>query len=390
VAIALDNTNAYRQIEELNIGLEAKVRERTAALEQFLARVSHDLRTPLTSMTGFAENLLAGLAGPLTEKQQQYLTRIIANGGRLGRLVDNLLDLLLDPDQIELELTEVSLPSLVRDMVEQARPLAVTKKQQLEVQCVDETIMVWADADRLSRVVMNLLDNAIKYTAHGGSVLVKVETEDMHFARVSVIDTGEGIPADALTKLFDRSFQIERPGKGHVKSHRIGLSIVKDLVERHGGSITVRSEVGRGSEFIFTVPIPRVHERKAPAVGAVGKNLLIADDDADIRQLLSDRLTSEGYAVRTARDGREALDALRAEKFDALILDIGMPEVTGLEVLDQIREEQPSLPVIMITAAEARERALIAMRAGAHAYLLKPFDAAQLKQLIEQWVGLAR
>ncbi|MGH7164465.1 MAG: histidine kinase dimerization/phospho-acceptor domain-containing protein, partial [Nitrospiraceae bacterium] len=108
VAIALDNTNAYRQIEELNIGLEAKVRERTAALEQFLARVSHDLRTPLTGMTGFAENMLAGLTGPLTEKQQQYLTRIIANGGRLGRLVDDLLDLLVDPDQIKLELREVS------------------------------------------------------------------------------------------------------------------------------------------------------------------------------------------------------------------------------------------------------------------------------------------
>jgi signal transduction histidine kinase len=387
VAIALDNTNAYRQIEELNIGLEAKVRERTAALERFLARVSHDLRTPLTGMTGFAENMLAGLTGPLTEKQQQYLTRIVANGGRLGRLVDNLLDLLVDPDQINLELKEVSLPLLVRDMVDQARPLATAKRQRLEVQCIDETITVWADADRLSRVVVNLVDNAIKYTHQGGSVQVTVQAEDLHFARVLVSDTGEGIPPEAIPRLFDSSFRIDRPGKSQVTSHRIGLSIVKDLVERHGGTITVRSEVGKGSEFTFTVPIRRAPERNAPVVSAGAKRLLVADDDPDIRQLLSDRLTSEGYAVQTARDGRGTLDALRAEKFDALILDIGMPELTGLEVLYQIREEQPALVVIMITAADSRESALVAMQSGAHAYLLKPFDARQLKEVVEQWVG---
>jgi len=390
VAIALDNTNAYRQIEELNIGLEAKVRARTVSLEQFLARVSHDLRTPLTSMTGFAENMLAGLTGPLTEKQQQYLTRIIANGGRLGRLVDDLLDLLVDPDQIKLELGEVSLPSLVLDMVEQARPLALAKRQRLEIQCVDETVTVWADADRLSRVVANLVDNAIKYTDQGGSVLVRVEADDLLFARVSVIDTGEGIPAEALPKIFDSSFRIDRPGKRHVKSHRIGLSIVKDLVERHGGTITVRSDLGKGSEFSFTVPRRLTLEKRSPSPRTEARRLLVADDDPDIRQVLSDRLTSDGYVVQTAADGREALLAVRSQKFDALIADINMPEVSGLVVLRQVREEQPSLPVIIITAAEARERALAAVQAGAQAYLLKPFDAGQLKQIVERWVGPAR
>jgi signal transduction histidine kinase/ActR/RegA family two-component response regulator len=390
VAIALDNTNAYRQIEELNIGLEAKVRARTVSLERFLARVSHDLRTPLTGMTGFAENMLAGLTGPLTEKQQQYLTRIIANGGRLGRLVDDLLDLLVDPDQIKQELKEVSLPSLVLDMVEQARPLALAKRQRLEVQCVDETVTVWADADRLSRVVSNLVDNAIKYTDQGGSVLVKVEADDLLFARVSVIDTGEGIPAEALPKIFDPSFRIDRPGKSYVKSHRIGLSIVKDLVERHGGAITVRSELGKGSEFTFTVPRRLNLEKRSPSPPTEARRLLVADDDPDIRQVLSDRLTSDGYVVQIAADGREALLAIRSQKFDALIADITMPEVSGLEVLREVRKEQPLLPVIIITAADARERALAAVQAGAQAYLLKPFDAGQLKQMVDQWVGPAR
>jgi signal transduction histidine kinase len=387
VAIALDKTQAYRQIEELNIGLEAKVRQRTAALEEFLARVSHDLRTPLTGMIGFSENMLAGLAGPLTDKQRQYLTRIITNGGRLSRLVDNLLDLLVDPDQVELDLRDVLLPALAREMVEQARPLATAKRQRLDLHCTDEAITVWADADRLSRVIMNLLDNAIKYTDQGGSVSVRIEA-DGHFGMVSVTDTGEGIPEDALTRIFDRSFRLERLGKHYEKSHRLGLSIVKDLVERQGGTITVRSTVGEGSAFTFTVPLSRTPEKKTVSLAGGSKALLVADDDADIRQLLSDRLTSEGYAVRTAKDGREAIEALRAERFSGLILDIGMPDVTGLDVLDRIREEQPDLPVIMMTAAAARERALLAVQAGAHAYLLKPFDANQLKQVVEQWVGL--
>ncbi|MGH7207865.1 MAG: ATP-binding response regulator, partial [Nitrospiraceae bacterium] len=199
-----------------------------------------------------------------------------------------------------------------------------------------------------------------------------------------------GIPAEALPKIFDPSYRIDRPGKSHVKSHRLGLSIVKDLVERHGGTITVRSELGKGSDFSFTVPLRLTLEKGSPSPPTGASRLLVADDDPDIRQLLSDRLTSDGYVVHTAADGREALKAIRSQKFDALIADINMPEVSGLEVLRKVREEQPSLPVIIITAAEARERALAAVQAGAQAYLLKPFDAGELKQIVEQWVGPAR
>src|SRR5205823_2679472 len=129
------------------------------------------------------------------------------------------------------------------------------------------------------------------------------------------------------------------------------------------------------------IPIRRALERKTPMGGQTVKRILIADDDADIRQLLSDRLTSEGYVVQTAPDGRDALLALHGAKFDGLILDIGMPGVDGLQVLHHIREAQPELPVVMITAAERHHRALVAMQAGAQAYLLKPFDADTLKRV---------
>jgi signal transduction histidine kinase len=387
VAIALDNAYAYRQIEEFSISLEAKVRERTASLEEFLARISHDLRTPLTSITGFVENMLDGLAGSVTEKQQRYLTRMLANGRRLGRLVDNLLDMLVDPDRIKLSLEEVDLPPLVVEVVEQLRPLAQAKQQSLETQFVDEPLLVWADADKLTRVLMNLVDNAIKYTPSKGSVLVKVAAADRHFAQVSVSDNGEGIPAEALAKIFDPSFRVGAPVKSHVKSHGLGLSIVKDLVERHGGTVTVHSEVNKGSEFTFTIPIRYTFRSRVPASIHEVKRLLVADDDPDITQMLLDRLTSDGYLVQTANDGDEALAALRSSKFDGLILDIGMPKKDGLEVLHKIREEQPVLPVIMITAAATRDRALVAMQAGAQDYLLKPFDGEQLKMVVERWVA---
>lgn len=387
VAIALDNAEAYRQIEELNVGLESKVRERTAVLEQFLARVSHDLRTPLTSITGFADNLVAGLAGPLTEKQQQYLTRILANSGRLRRLVDDLLDMLVDPDQVKLSLNDLPLASLALDVVEQLRPLALAKRQHLTLTAPDQPLTVWGDSDKVTRILTNLIDNAIKYTPPGRSVTVTIDPDGLHFAKVSVIDTGDGIPEDVLPSIFDPSFRHAHGRQSSVSSHRLGLSIVKDLVERHGGTVGVQSEVGQGTTFSFTLPLRRTLD-PIDTRSSGGKRLLIADDDPDIRQLLADRLASTGYEIHTAGDGEEALTRVRSIRFDGLILDIGMPRLTGLDVLQHIREEQPRLPIIIITAADSRDRALIAMQAGAQAYLLKPFETGQLQSLIQQWVPL--
>ena len=405
VAIALDNTNAYRRIEELIAGLEAKVRERTADLEranerlreldrlksEFLAHVSHELRTPLTSIKGYAENMLEGLAGQLSEKQEQYLTRIRVNGTRLGRMISDLLDRSrIEAGKIELALGEVALPALAAEVVDQLRVLAQTKRQLLQLECSEADVTVWADADRLNQILTNLIDNAIKYTPDGGTVTVRVTREGSHTAQVSVIDTGEGIPPDALPKLFDPFFRISRQRTSPVKGLGLGLSIVKVLVELHGGTITVRSEEGKGTEFSVRLPARRTLERRPDRGSQSGRRLLVVDDDPDIRQLLNDRLRAAGYDVQTAADGRGALAALQEATFDGLILDIGMPDIDGLAILRQVRDRHPMMPVVMITAAEARERAALAMEAGAQAYLLKPFDVAQLKQVLEQWVGPAR
>ncbi|TAJ32284.1 MAG: GAF domain-containing protein, partial [Nitrospirae bacterium] len=255
VSIALDNADAYAQIEALNVGLEAKVRERTLELEQlnkdlqaaneqlkqmdhlksqFLAHVSHELRTPMTSIKGFAENMLAGLTGPLTDKQTQYLTRINANERRLSRMITDLLDRArIEAGKITLLPDEVSLPQVVAEVVEQLRPLALAKGHRLELQGHEADLTVWADADKVSQILTNLVDNAIKYTQDKGSVTVRIARDGAHFVKISVVDTGQGIPAVELPKIFSPFFRATCHQRSPVKGLGLGLSIAKDLVELH-------------------------------------------------------------------------------------------------------------------------------------------------------------
>jgi CheY-like chemotaxis protein len=231
------------------------------------------------------------------------------------------------------------------------------------------------------------VDNAIKYTPSGGSITVYLTKEGLHFAKVSVTDTGEGIPAEALPKLFSPFFRAGSHQKSQIKGFGLGLSIVKDLVELHGGQISVESQEGSGSTFTYTLPLGR-HLEKCSAPNVVSqKRLLVVDDDPDIRELLQDRLTADHFAVETATDGRQALEMLQRATFDGLILDINMPNIDGLQVLHRIRESFPAMPVIMITAADARERALLAMEAGAQAYLLKPLETEPFRQAVNRWFG---
>ncbi len=399
VAIAVANVQAYGQIETMNLGLEARVQERTAALEaaneklqemdrlksQFLAHVSHELRTPLTSITGFAENMLEGLAGPITERQTQYLTKIKTNGTRLARMITHLLDRSrIEAGKIELSLSKVSLVELAREVVGQIQPLAAAKQQHLQIVDEGESIMIRADADRLSQVLTNLLDNAVKYTPDGGVVSLDVRRQDDHWAAVTVTNSGPGIPQEALPRLFDPFFRVSQQERSRVKGLGLGLSIARELVELHGGAIRVSSEAGR-TQFRFTVPLETIATPPSWSTAPGLVRILVVDDDPDIVQLLKDRLEADGYAVLVATDGQQALDVLADTHVDGLILDIGMPVLDGLEVLSHIRRTRLQIPVIMVTAVEARERALLAMETGAQAYLLKPFDGQQLRQVVKQW-----
>lgn len=392
VAIALDNASAYQQIEELNVGLEAKVQERTAELEQadrlrsqFLSHVSHELKTPLTSIKGFLQNMLDGLAGGVTEKQQRYLMRMLDNSERLIRMIEDLLDRTrIQTGKLELAPEALDVGHSVTDVIEQLRPLAQAKRQQIDLALPAAPLLVWADRDRLFQIVINLVQNAMKFTPEGGRITVTVAPHSHRHAGVSVRDTGPGIPPEYVEKIFDPFFRVKQARTG-VKGLGLGLSIVRTLVELHGGIITARNNPEGGAELQFTIPL-RVQSDHPPPAGESGPfNVLVVDDDKDIRQWLADRIGAQGHQVCAEGDGQKAVEAVRTARFSGVILDIGLPSIDGLEVLKRIREIDQAVPVVMMTASGARDSAVQAIGSGAQAYLLKPFDADELQRVMDSW-----
>ena len=392
VAIALDNASAYQQIEELNVGLEAKVRERTKELEQadrlrsqFLSHVSHELKTPMTSIKGYLQNMLDGLTGTVNEKQQRYMSRMLENSERLIRMIEDLLDRTrIQTGKLELTPSELDLGHCVADVIEQLRPLAQVKRQQLEAVYPDVSLLVWADRDRLFQIIINLVQNAMKFTPEEGRITVTVRKDNHRHAGVSVRDSGPGILAEFLDKIFDPFFRVKQ-SRTQVKGLGLGLSIVRTLVELHGGTIEARSPDGGGAELYFTLPVRvSMESRVQTALGSIPR-VLVVDDDKDIRQLLEDRLRARGFHVETETDGLRALDAVHSGRFSGLILDIGLPSLDGMEVLKQIRQKNQQLPIIMVTASGAKESAVRAIGLGAQAYLLKPFDVEELQQVVESY-----
>jgi signal transduction histidine kinase len=270
VAIALDNADAYAQIETLNTGLEAKVSERTMELQAaneklreldmlksaFVSIVSHELRTPMTSIKGYAENLLDGLGGTLTDKQAYYLGRVKYNAERLTRMTNELLDLSrIEAGRMELHLNPVAVPELVTEVVESLQPVAREKAITIRQRLAASLPVIQGDRDKLHQVLTNLLHNALKFTPPNSHVLVTVEKQNDEWLELCVADTGSGIPRDEIGKIFDKFYRgesvpVEAKGAG------LGLSIAKSLVELHGGRIRVESTPGQGSRFFFTLPIP--------------------------------------------------------------------------------------------------------------------------------------
>ena len=278
VALALANALAYRQLEELNVGLEDKVRERTAVLEQtnrnlaaanarlhelghlkssFVSITSHELRTPMVSIKGYVDNLLDGLAGSLTQKQAHYLARIGNNAERLARMTNDLLDLsTIEAGRIVLHCEPLALGEAVDDVVDSLQTLARRKSITVRNDVAPSLPLVTADRDKLHQVLTNLIQNAIKFTPSGGDIHIEGRAQDGRCVRVCVADTGCGIPSHDLEKVFEKFYRSES-APAEAKGAGLGLAIVKTLVELQGGRLWVISEVGRGSQFFFTVPIHR-------------------------------------------------------------------------------------------------------------------------------------
>ena len=233
---------------------ERRLKELDKMKSDFVSNVSHELRTPLTAIKGSVDNMLDGLTGDLNEKQSRYLVRIKSNADRLARLINDLLDLSRIEAGIKLKRTNLSLPTVAREVVESLGPVAAEKLISFEIECADNDLTAWADPDRIAEVLTNLLGNAIKFTPTCGKVTVSLVRNGDDWVKISIADTGPGIPSEEASRIFDKFYQVNQPEQRKAIGTGLGLSIAKALVEMHGGKIWLESEAGRGSIFSFTLP----------------------------------------------------------------------------------------------------------------------------------------
>jgi signal transduction histidine kinase len=249
--------------------LEAQVAARTRELEasnmqlkefdrlksEFVSNVSHELRTPLISIKGFVDHLLEGIAGDLTPRQHTFLTRVQANITRLSRLINDLLDLArIEAGQVTIHPVRLSLVEVITEVLETLRPLAIEKGVELGLVEPETAGVVRADRDRISQVLLNLIHNAIKFTPPGGAVRVRVAVQPQGEVLTVVQDTGEGIPPEELERIFEKFHQVS-VDPGQPRGSGLGLTIARKLIELQEGTMWVRSTLGQGSEFGFTLPV---------------------------------------------------------------------------------------------------------------------------------------
>ena len=277
VAVAVDNARAYTELATLTEHLERRVQERTHELQtvnerlqdhdqrrsKFVSVASHELRTPMTSIKGFVENMLDGLTGQLTERQEHYLQRVKHNVDRLTRIINQLLDWSrLDVGRIEIKPEALPIDAFVRDVVESFQTLAAEKSITLEVLPCEQPLTVYADRDKLEQILWNLVGNAIKFTPHTGRVSVRCSAHDTRFAQITVADTGCGIAPDDLPLVFNEFSKVES-AMPTSQGAQLGLFITKSLVTLHGGQMWVESRLRAGARFSFTLPVAAT-ETSAP------------------------------------------------------------------------------------------------------------------------------
>ncbi|HVY38140.1 MAG TPA: ATP-binding protein [Polyangia bacterium] len=424
VTTAIAGAQAYEDAQKRVEALAALDRAKTA----FFSNVSHEFRTPLTLMLGPTEDALASPAQALTGADLEAVHR---NGLRLLKLVNGLLDFSrIEAGRAQAVYVATDLGALTADLASAFRSAVERAGLTFAVDCASMGPLAYVDRDLWEKIVFNLLSNALKFTFRGG-IAVELEREG-EVARLTVSDTGIGVPAHEVPRLFERFHRVEGAEARTHEGTGIGLALVKDLVELHGGTVEVSSTHGQGTAFTVRIPLGAAHlpaERvlaepstteaasattavgaapfveealrwMAPAtiVAAPGKaapaaraRILVADDNADMRDYIA-RLVGTRWAVQTAGDGAAALEAARRSPPDLILSDIMMPRLDGFGLLQEVRRD-PALrrtPVILLSARAGEEAKVEGLDAGADDYLIKPFSAKELVARVQTHLTLSR
>ena len=365
--------------------------ERSSQLkEEFLATLSHELRSPLNAILGWTHVLRKISKEPDAAAAVDTIER---NALSQAKLIDDLLDMSrIMAGKVGLALAPVSFADILATAADALRPVAEAKGVSLSVDFGNaEEVSLSGDAVRLQQVVTNLLGNGIKFTPAGGRVAAELAMQGQQLVLV-VHDTGQGIPAEFLPAVFERFRQADGSITRHHGGLGLGLSITKQIVEMHGGSIAAESEgSGQGSTFTVMLPLPGegsarplVSADASQAVPVTGLRVLVVDDQADARELLRRLLAEQGCEVDVAASAEEALAFITAGGWDVLLTDIGMPGTDGYELLRSVRAMNAGQKAIAVTAfarPEDRERALAA---GFDAHVAKPVNPVRLLQAVAE------
>jgi len=449
----------FKQRLELETARD-ELKELDRAKSRFTANIHHELRTPLTLVLSPLEAMLGGEFGEIAERPRQYLHTMQVNALRLLKLINNLLDLAkAESGVLALRRRPIDPGRMLSDVVAGARPMAERKHVRLETRGLEGLPGLNADPDALEKIVMNLLGNALKFTDAGGTIVVSAEVQpaegpEGEGVRLSVTDTGAGIPPDQLERIFDRFAQVDASATRKYEGTGIGLSLVKELVTLHGGRVWAESDgLGRGARFHVLLPRgeedPNLEEevlqnesgrgvalgrslgaleaeldlgasaaersreyRTSDLARSVERSLgdeeagtgigaqtaaddrpeiVIAEDNGEMRRLLAHLLSHE-FRVREAKNGREALALVREHAPDLVLTDVMMPELSGTELCRALKAdaETAGIPVVLVTSKAEREMKVEGLELGADDYVTKPFHPRELLARVRALVRLRR
>ena len=425
LSTAASNAEAYAEERRRAEHLAELDRAKTA----FFSNASHEFRTPLTLMLGPVEDMLARAAGA----EREELALVHRNGQRLLRLVNTLLDFSrIEAGRVRAVFEPVSLDAYTAELASSFRSAMERAGLSFVIDTARLDQPVWVDRDMWEKIVLNLISNAFKYTL-AGSVIVRLRPY-ADGVRLEVADSGVGIPAAELDKVFDRFHRIEGQGGRTHEGTGIGLALVKDLAQLHGGTVSVESEPGQGTTFAVTMPfgtghvpidqtstatpastatradtfvaealrwLPDAGEDAAPASNIEdvpvlvergrGETILLADDNADMRSYVERLLVGAGYRVEAVADGEAAVVRAREIDPDLVLSDVMMPRLDGFGLIQRLRavEETAELPIILLSARAGEEASIEGIEAGADDYLVKPFSARELLARVEGALRLA-
>lgn len=384
VALAIDNARLFE--EERDARREAEAANR--AKDEFLTTLSHELRTPLTPVIGWIHMVRSGMLPP---KQLEHgLSVIEKNAHSLKRLINDLLDMTaILSGKMRMEELPVRLGQVVTEAVETVRPFAATRNVQIEISFRDwHDELVSGDSTRLGQVFANLLNNAVKFSAPGGRVLVVCST-GIGQAVVTVEDQGQGISAEFLPFVFERFLQADGSKTRAHGGLGLGLALVKSFVDAHRGTVKAESPgPGQGSRFTVRLPLRESATALAaaqpsttgPLVKPEGAHILIVEDDEDTLELLQSTFKAKGFRVTTCQSAQEALQIAPANSIDLILSDIGMPHMDGFEMMRELRQlpNMKEVPAIAFSGYVSPKDTRMALAAGFNAHLSKPIEPAEL------------